>query len=216
MFKPKNMDDYDDFDEAAIEEELEAILRGNQPPVSRNVNKQMRANQRTNVLQPTDLPNLPNLPNIPNLAKMSKLPPNLNDLNLNMEQMNLSDDEDVDENDPALNAELAAILGEDLPAYKPPSNQPPAYQQQNNVSNQIQPTRPAPPVTNQQACIILDNSHFVNQNNNNKEQLIKWKDDYKSLALNAKRSNDLDNAKFYLSKMKVYIFDLNLLTYIVY
>jgi len=177
----------------------------------------------------------------------------LYDFNLDaMKDLNLSDDEDFDENDPELNAQLAAMMGgEALPSYSPNKTISP---QQNPINRlpatgqPIQPVRPAPtyqhniqpsinqslidqqqslyPISNQPIlipskannssnCLILDNSHFVgdqnppllipeqaNESNVSKEQLIKWKDEFKTLAIDAKRNSDLDTARAYLKKMK--------------
>lgn len=213
----------EDFDDAALEDELELILSGKQPIPKRNSNN----NQSK--------PNNQSTTNKNQIQLNKQHQSNLYDLNLNLNDLNLNDNEDddhFDENDPDLNAQLAAICGEELPDYQPnrsSSNNPFAYNntqeitpnQQNSIPNFYNqqpniliPTRPAPILNEQQQqnCLILNNAHFVNNQESKIDQLIKKKDELKSLALNAKRNNDLDKAKEYLKEMKVIIL-LSILLY---
>lgn len=243
----------DDFDDAALEDELEAILSGRQPTSTRSTSSNNQSKPKNAATAQTR-----STPQVPGVKQ------NLYDFNLDaMKDLNLNDDEDeIDEDDPELNAQLAAFLGDDAPpSYSPnkqPSNVPPSNNSPNLINLQqpqpIKPTRSAPnqptdnqhtfnqssinqstfnrPIINQQYqtnvnsssssnnnCLMLENSHFFGDQNPTlipekvipdqlsepsvtKEQLLKHKDELKRLALDAKRNNDLDNARAYLKQMK--------------
>ena len=224
---PKN---FNDFDEAGLEDELEAILSGKQPTSSKRATT-------TDELKPKNQLNRSNNSNATSRSHQQRqqqqqqqqqqqnqydldLNQIMNNLNLNANE-NANDDDEIDDDDFELNAQLAVIIGKQSTTTSP--NKKIIDYTSSNLSTTInpsinlqlqQPLRPSPPVINQQEqanCIMLDNSHFFNQqqnsNTNNelasKEQgLIKLKDEYKALAINAKKNNDLENAKLYLRKMK--------------
>lgn len=242
MFNIPKDTDYDDFDDADLEAELELILSGKQPTSTRSSNaaNQSRPKNQLNNVQPKNQSNNAQ----PKIQQQSHHDINMMNNLAQMNNLNLNDDDDdFDENDPELNAQLAEFLGEDLPSYSPSKkviSNTSGVSSSNLSSNQSQmtkPIRPAPPInkpmvlnqtSTQQTtvqpqqlikfdqqpnnnCIMLDNSHFigtktVQTTNQTKEQLLKMKDEYKRLALDAKKNNDIENAKLYLTKMKVNYF----------
>lgn len=232
---PKDADFGDDFDDAALEDELHAIISGNHPPpkssrTSNNSVNQERFAQAASNNAPVGKRNEPP-------ASRPVADANPYDLNALMGNLNLetADDEDeLDENDPELNAQLAAFLGdEDLPSYSPkkPTTAVATSQPSSTVAK---PSRPAPvpvipAIPNRPAesrpvdasCIQLDNSHFsakpspppqqqfheqesvkLPTSTSQIEQLRRLKDEYKVLALNAKKANEIETAKEYLKKMR--------------
>lgn len=216
---PKDADFDDDFDDAALEDELQAIISGNHPPNSSRATanvKQERPQTASHNAQSRP-------PNYQQKAPV-QTPYDLDAMMGNLNLENDDDDEEFDENDPELSKELAAFLGDDdLPSYSPakqpaprtasvppsvpsvPSPLPPAAV--------AKPSRPAPFQTPPSSCIQLKNSHFLPEQQLQQpeqradpksqiEQLIRLKDEYKTLALNAKRANEIENAKAYLKKMR--------------
>ena len=227
---PKNADFGEDFNEAELEKELHAILSGNQASkpsrTSNNNAKQERVSQAANNVPARKQ----NEPTVQNPYDLNALMGNLNLENADDDEDFDENDPELKAQLAALLGEDLPSYSPPKPTNQPmhqsviqPVNQS-VKQSPHSSSAVTKPSRPAPipverPVSQPTggSCIQLDNSHFVTKppqqqpseqqpisqtKNVPIEQLIRQRDEYKALALNAKKQNDIENAKLYLKKYR--------------